>query len=147
MAKKFYYSPTERLALAKHNGYLVTDHRSEENIKNEYFKHCEKLGIPYILVLPRYKFASIEVDLVTARFLTEEEREKIHRLTLAMLEGAKKLDMVKKYRTFTAVTTFNICFGDFRGARNTGEYARSLFKTLIRMLDIKWERPPYPLDY
>lgn len=147
MSKRFYYSPTERLALAKYNGYLVTDHRSEEDIKNEYFMHCEELGIPYILVLPRNKFASIEVDLVTARFLTDEECEKIHNLTLAMLEGEKKLDMVRKNGIFTAVNPYAISLGDFRGARCAGEHAKSLFKTLLRMLDIKWERPPYPLDY
>ena len=60
---------------AKRRGYVICrDVRANQSLLNVWFIWCELHGRPYIKVLPRKDYASVQMDLIAAPYKLDEDQ-------------------------------------------------------------------------
>lgn len=61
---------------AKRRGYMICrDVRANQSLLNVWFIWCELHGRPYIKVLPRKDYASVQMDLIAVKYKLSEEQK------------------------------------------------------------------------
>jgi len=62
--------------MAKSKGYLLAKWGRTDAIEEEYFKWCEKEGIPLIKAYAANKFAQVSINMDTTSYVLDEEGQR-----------------------------------------------------------------------